>query len=109
MIKKSGGRTSVGKRGTVRESTPRITSEEALAFIRNMQKAFPKAPRSKKEKARLQQYLAQFRDQVLKAVSERIQSDLLLREPRTVTRDEFETPQPSRRGRAARRDGTRKQ
>jgi hypothetical protein len=64
---------------------PEVTSEEALAFIRKMQKAFPKTPRTKAEKARLQKYLARFTDERLKAVGRRVQADVLQRPPRTIT------------------------
>jgi hypothetical protein len=61
-----------------------ITSEEALAFIRKMQKKFRRAPRTKTEKARLQKYLARFTDRQLRAVGSRVQSDLMLRPPQTI-------------------------
>jgi hypothetical protein len=61
-----------------------ITSEQALAFIRKMQKAFPKAPRTKAEKERLQKYLAKFTDRELRAVGTRVQGDLMLRPPVTI-------------------------
>ena len=61
-----------------------ITSEEALQFIWKMQKAFPKPPRTKKDRDRLQKYLAKFTDRELKAVGHRVQSDLMLRPPRTI-------------------------
>jgi hypothetical protein len=60
------------------------TSEEALAFVRKMQAAFPKTPRSKKELAALQRYLAQFTDAELRAVGRRVLSDLMQRPPRTI-------------------------
>jgi hypothetical protein len=60
------------------------TSEEALEFVRNMQKAFPKTPRTKKELAALRKYLAQFTDAELKAVGRRVLSDFLQRPPRTI-------------------------
>lgn len=60
------------------------TSEEALAFVRKMQEAFPKTPRSKEELAALQQYLAQFTDAELRAVGRRVLSDLMQRPPRTI-------------------------
>ena len=61
-----------------------ITSEEALQFIRKMQTAFPKPPRTQKDRDRLQKYLAKFTDRELKAVGHRVQSDLMLRPPRTI-------------------------
>jgi hypothetical protein len=68
-----------------REQPPlHITSEEALTFIRKMQKAFPTAPRTRAEKERLQKYLAKFTDRELRAVGSRVQSDLMLRPPVTV-------------------------
>jgi len=66
---------------------PRITpasSEEALAFIRKMQQAFKKKPRTTQEKERLRTYLAKFSDAELKAVGARLQGDVLRRPPRTV-------------------------
>jgi hypothetical protein len=60
------------------------TSEEALAFVRNMQKAFPKTPRTKKELAALRKYLARFTDAELRAVGRRVLSDLMQRPPRTI-------------------------
>jgi len=62
----------------------RKTSEEAFAFVRNMQEAFPKTPRSKKERAALQKYLAQFTAAELRAFGSRILSDLMQRPPRTL-------------------------
>jgi hypothetical protein len=61
-----------------------ITSEEALAFIRELQKKFRRAPRTKAEKARVQEYLAKFTDRELRAVGSRVQSDLMLRPPETI-------------------------
>jgi len=61
-----------------------ITSEEALAFIRRMQKRFRTAPRTKAGMARLQKYLAKFTDQQLRAVGRRVQGDLMLRPPKTI-------------------------
>jgi len=60
------------------------TSEEALDFVRKMQEAFPKTPRSKKERAALQKYLAKFTDAELRAVGSRVLSDLMQRPPRTI-------------------------
>lgn len=60
------------------------TSEEALDFVRRMQRAFPKTPRSKKEQAALQKYLAGFTDAELRAVGSRLLSDLMQRPPRTI-------------------------
>jgi hypothetical protein len=70
-----------------REATDPVspkTSEEALEFVRNMQKAFPKTPRTKKELAALRKYLAQFTDAELRAVGRRVLSDLMQRPPRTI-------------------------
>jgi hypothetical protein len=61
------------------------TSEEALDFVRNLQKAFPKTPRTKKELAALRKYLARFSDAELRAVGRRVMSDLMHRPARTVT------------------------
>jgi hypothetical protein len=60
------------------------TSEEAFDFVRKMQEAFPKTPRSKKERAALQKYLAKFTDAELRAVGSRVLSDLMQRPPRTI-------------------------
>ena len=60
------------------------TSEEALDFVRKMQKAFPKTPRTKKELAALRKYLAQFTDAELRAIGRRVLSDLMQRPPRTI-------------------------
>jgi hypothetical protein len=60
------------------------TSEEALDFVRKMQKAFPKQPRTKKEEAALRKFLAQFTAAELHAVGRRLLSDLLQRPPRTI-------------------------
>jgi hypothetical protein len=60
------------------------TSEEALDFVRKMQKAFPKTPRTKKELATLRKYLAKFTDAELRAVGRRVLSDLMQRPPRTI-------------------------
>lgn len=93
---------------------PEITSEAALAFIREMQKRFPKAPRTKAEKARLQEYLASFGDAYLKAVGSRVQGDLMLRPPRTVHPEDVGRadasnlkPRASQRSRGAGRAPTR--
>jgi hypothetical protein len=87
------------------DKAPEVTSEEALAFIRKMQKAFPKTPRTKAEKARLQKYLAKFTDERLKAVGRRVQADVLLRPARTITREDFRTSKypGARRSRGAAR------
>ena len=63
---------------------PPASSEDALAFIRKMQMAFRKTPRTRKEKERVQKYLAQFSDDELKAVGSRVLSDLMLRPPVTI-------------------------
>lgn len=69
------------------------TSEEALDFVRKMQRAFPKTPRSKKELAALQKYLAKFTDAELRAVGSRILSDLMQRPPRTIKEGDL-PPEP---------------
>jgi hypothetical protein len=61
-----------------------MTSEEAFEFVRKLQKAFPKTPRSKKELAALQKYLAKYKDAELRAVGSRVLSDLMQRPPRTI-------------------------
>jgi hypothetical protein len=60
------------------------TSEEALDFVRKMQKAFPKQPRTRKDEAALRKYLAQFTSAELRAVGRRLLSDLMQRPPRTI-------------------------
>ncbi len=60
------------------------TSEQALAFVRRMQKAFPKTPRTEKELAALRKYLARFTPAELRAVGRRVLSDLMQRPPRTI-------------------------
>jgi hypothetical protein len=69
-----------------------MTSEDALAFIQRMQRRFPKSPKTRREKAELQEYLAQFTDAQLKAVGARVQSDLMLRPARTIHPRDFEEP-----------------
>ena len=60
------------------------TSEEALDFVRRMQKAFPKTPSTKAELAALRKYLARFTDAELRAVGHRVLSDLVQRPSRTI-------------------------
>ena len=71
-----------------------MTSEDALDFVQKMQKAFPKTPRSKKELAALQKYLAKFTDAELRAVGNRVLSDLMQRPPRTIEAGDY-PPAPS--------------
>ena len=66
-----------------------MTSEEAFEFVRKLQKAFPKTPRSKKELAALQKYLAKYKDAELRAVGSRVLSDLMQRPPRTIKAGDF--------------------
>ena len=70
------------------------TSEEALAFVQRLQKAFPKTPRTKKEQAALRKYLAQFSDAELRAIGRRVMSDLMQRPPRTITEGDL-PPMPT--------------
>ena len=95
MSKKSGKvmvRKAAGAQGR-RE----VTSEEAFEFIREMQKAFPRNRRGQgRRKERLRKYLAQFRDELLKAVGRRVQSDVMLRPPVTVRRRDILKSRPSR-------------
>jgi hypothetical protein len=72
------------------------TSEEAFEFVRRMQKAFPKTPRSKKERAALQKYLAQFTGTELRAVGHRVLSDLMQRPPRTIKAGDLPPEPPAR-------------
>ena|SRR5215475_11324197 len=74
----------------------RKTSEEALAWVRQMQEAFPETPRSKEDRAALQKYLAQFTDEELRAFGSRILSDLMQRPPRTLNEGDL-PPVPSAR------------
>ena len=79
----------------------RKTSEEALAFVRKVQKAFPKTPRSKEDRVAVQNYLAQFNDEELRAVGSRILSDLMQRPPRTIKEGDLPPvprPRPESRG-----------
>lgn len=110
MSKKSGEDKKAGKGRATRRATQQVTSESALAFIRKMQRAFPKAPRTRAEKVRLQKYLARFTDRQLKAVGRRVQGDLMLRPPRTIRPEDFEKPRGPGHGSSARhlRDGRKK-
>jgi hypothetical protein len=58
-----------------------------------MQQRFPKIPRTRAQKAELQEYLAQFTDGELKAVGRRVQSDLMLRPSRTIRPEDFDKRQ----------------
>lgn len=100
MSKKPGRKTKGRKPRPSRRGARPMTSEDALAFIRGMQKAFPKTPRTKTEKERLRNYLAQFKEDLLKKVGQRVQGDLMLRPPETVRPKDFPkrpTPRPSQR------------
>jgi hypothetical protein len=66
------------------DPVPTKTSEEAYDFVRKMQTAFPKTPRSKKELARLRKYLAKYTEAELRAVGRRVLSDLMQRPSRTI-------------------------
>ena len=72
------------------------TSEEALEFVRKMQEAFPKTPRSKTERAALQKYLAKFTEAELRAVGRRVLSDLMQRPPRTIKAGDLPPEPPAR-------------
>jgi hypothetical protein len=95
MSKKPGQRKKSRKTTSRRRAANQVTSEGALQFIRMMQKAFPKAPRTKKDKERLRKYLARFRDRTLKAVGRRVQADLMQRPPVTIRPKDFKKPRPS--------------
>jgi hypothetical protein len=73
-----------------------VSSEDALAFIRRMQRAFPKTPRSRKEKERLHKYLAKFSDDELKAVGSRVLSDVMLRPAKTISPGDYPLQPPAR-------------
>ena len=96
MSRKPGRHTKGRKPRPSRRDARPMTSEDALAFIRRMQKAFPKTPRTKTEKERLRNYLAQFKEDLLKAVGQRVQGDLMLRPPETVRPKDFPKRPPSR-------------
>ena len=91
--KGAGKRQDKTPRRAAPRTTQQMTSEDALKFIRAMQEQFPKSPRTNKQKERLQEYLAQFTDQQLKAVGRRVQADLMLRPPRTIPPDDYREPQ----------------
>ncbi len=74
---------------SVTDPVSSMTSEEAFEFVRKLQKAFPKTPRSKKELAALQKYLAKYKDAELRAVGSRVLSDLMQRPSRTIKADDF--------------------
>ena len=100
MSKKPGRKTKGSKPRPSRRGAGPMTSEDALAFIRNMQKAFPKRPRTKADKERLRDYLAQFEEETLKAVGQRVQGDLMHRPSETVRPEDFPKrpkPRPSSR------------
>jgi hypothetical protein len=86
--RKSG--TRKGRRTAAGPTIQPITSEQALEFIRALQSRFRKTPKTDREKVQLQEYLAQFPDQQLKAVGRRVHSDLMLRPPRTIRPEDFE-------------------
>jgi hypothetical protein len=103
MTKKPG---QAGQTGEGEGAAPEITSEAALDFIRKMQKAFPREPRTKAEKERLRKYLAKFTDEQLKAVGRRVQSDVMQRPPRTISPKGF--GQPPYRGGATQQEHDRR-
>ncbi len=80
------------------------TSEEAFDFVRKMQKAFPKTPRSKRELAALQKYLAKFPAAELRALGSRLLSDLMQRPSRTIREGDYP---PAPKAGAKRRKGTK--
>jgi hypothetical protein len=74
-------------RKTRKDPATTVSSEEALAFVQKLQKAFPKTPRSKAEQERLRDYLAKFDAEVLRSVGRRVLMDILKRPARTVPLD----------------------
>lgn len=76
------------------DPVPSKTSEEAYDFVRKMQKAFPKTPRSKKDLAALRKYLAKFTGAELRAVGRRVLGDLMQRPSRTIHEGDL-PPAPS--------------
>jgi hypothetical protein len=96
MSKKPGKKKSGRKPKSLGRSEQVVTSEAALQFIRRMQKAFPKAPRTRSEKERLREYIGKFSDRLLKAVGRRVQSDIMMRAPETIRRQDFPKSRPSR-------------
>ena len=95
MSKKSGQETKGRKPASRRRPGHEVTSERALLFIHQMQKAFPKAPRTKEDRERLRKYLGKFSDRLLKSVGRRVQADLMLRPPETIRRKDFKKPRPA--------------
>ena len=95
MSKKSGQKKKGRKTTSRRRAGHEVTSEGALQFIHRLQKAFPKAPRTRKDKERLRKYLAQFSDRMLKAVGSRVQADLMQRPPKTIRPKDFKKPRRS--------------
>lgn len=61
-----------------------VTSQEALKFIQEMQKRFPKPLVTDEDKKRLQEYLGGFDDDYIKAVGRRVQGDVMLRPPEHI-------------------------
>ncbi len=110
MVKKQGGRTPSRKGqsepNAARPEAPQTTSEDALEFIRKMQRRFLKPPKTRAQMVVLQEYLAQFTDAQLKAVGRRVQSDLMLRPARTVRSDDFKTRPPRQSGSRKKSKGT---
>jgi hypothetical protein len=102
MVKRQGGSKSSRKRqsevSAARPEAPQVTSEEALKFIEDMQREFKTAPRTKIQKVKLQEYLAQFTDAQLKAIGRRVQSDLMFGPARTVNSEDFKTDPPQQSG-----------
>lgn len=71
-------------RKTRKPTMTTVSSEEALAFVQNLQKTFPKTPRSNAEQERLREYLAKFDAETLRSVGRRVLMDILKRPARTI-------------------------
>jgi hypothetical protein len=102
MSKKPGRKTKGRKpmRPSRRGAGP-MTSEDALAFIRNMQKAFPKRPRTKADKERLQEYprAVRGRDAQGRSASGYKAISCIARLKRSARRDYPKRPKPRPSGR----------
>lgn len=105
MVRKSGAgrKPKKGKSSTYRKrasfADEQVTSEEALQFIRDLQKQFQNKPlKTDEDKAKVQNYLADnFTDKQLKAYGRRIQGDLMLRPPQTNPPPAFAKTRRSRK------------
>src|SRR5262249_12329909 len=108
MVRKSGGGRNSKKSDDDSDHVPAssadspVTSEDALAFIRQLQQAFRRPPKTKEEMAELQKDLAQFTATQPTAVSSAAQGDPMCRPPRTIRPADYEKAR--RTGSASRRN-----